>query len=54
MRAIEQQERPDNALDLREKSRYAASVRLSLAPMMEWIAGRKSCFKSVNQSFLRV
>jgi tRNA-dihydrouridine synthase A len=36
MSAIEQQEKPDNSLDLREKSRYEASLRLSVAPMMDW------------------
>ncbi|KAF1706459.1 tRNA dihydrouridine(20/20a) synthase DusA [Pseudoxanthomonas sangjuensis] len=36
MSATEQQKKPDNSLDLREKSRYEASLRLSVAPMMDW------------------
>jgi len=36
MSATEQQEKLGNSLDLREKSRYEASLRLSVAPMMDW------------------
>src|SRR5690606_13064705 len=36
MSATEQQEKLSNSLDLREKSRYEASLRLSVAPMMDW------------------
>ena len=36
MSATEQHENTGKALDLREKSRYEASVRLSVAPMMDW------------------
>lgn len=36
MSATEQQKKQDNSLDLREKSRYEASLRLSVAPMMDW------------------
>ena len=36
MSATEQHENTGKSLDLREKSRYEASVRLSVAPMMDW------------------
>ncbi|WP_363800581.1 tRNA dihydrouridine(20/20a) synthase DusA [Lysobacter firmicutimachus] len=36
MSVAEQQEKRNNSLDLREKSRYEASLRLSVAPMMDW------------------
>ncbi len=36
MSATEQHENLGNSLDLREKSRYSASLRLSVAPMMDW------------------
>jgi tRNA-dihydrouridine synthase A len=36
MSATEREEKPSNPLDFREKSRHAASVRLSVAPMMDW------------------
>ena len=36
MSATVQQKKRDNSLDLREKSRYEASLRLSVAPMMDW------------------
>ena len=36
MSVTEQHEKTDKSLDLREKSRYAASLRLSVAPMMDW------------------
>lgn len=36
MSATEEREIASKSLDLREKSRYDASVRLSVAPMMDW------------------
>ena len=36
MTATEHPENLGNSLDQREKSRYAASLRLSVAPMMDW------------------
>ena len=36
MSATEEREIADKSLDLRENSRYDASVRLSVAPMMDW------------------
>ena len=36
MSATEEREIAGKSLDLREKSRYDASVRLSVAPMMDW------------------
>ena len=36
MSAIEEREIASKSLDLRENSRYDASVRLSVAPMMDW------------------
>ncbi|WP_082190115.1 tRNA dihydrouridine(20/20a) synthase DusA [Frateuria defendens] len=36
MSATEQQEKQGNSLELRKKSRYEASLRLSVAPMMDW------------------
>jgi tRNA-dihydrouridine synthase A len=36
MSVAEQQKKRDNALDSCEKSRYEASLRLSVAPMMDW------------------
>ena len=36
MSATEQQEKQANSLDLREKPGYEASLRLSVAPMMDW------------------
>lgn len=36
MSATEQHENAGNSLDLRKKSRYKASLRLSVAPMMDW------------------
>lgn len=36
MSATERHEKPDNSLELRDKSRYDASVRLSVAPMLDW------------------
>lgn len=36
MSATEQRKNSGNPLDLREKSRYEASLRLSVAPMMDW------------------
>ena len=36
MSATEDHENTGKSLDLREKSRYAASLRLSVAPMMDW------------------
>lgn len=36
MSATEQHENAGNSLDLRKKSRYEASLRLSVAPMMDW------------------
>ena len=36
MSVTEQHEKTDKSLDLREKSRYAASLHLSVAPMMDW------------------
>ena len=36
MRATEQHESTGKSEELREKSRYAASIRLSVAPMMDW------------------
>lgn len=36
MSATEQQEKQGNSLYLREKPRYEASLRLSVAPMMDW------------------
>ena len=36
MSATEQHEKQDNSLYSREKSRYEASLRLSVAPMMDW------------------
>ena len=36
MSATEQHENTGKSLELREKSRYQASARLSVAPMMDW------------------
>ncbi len=36
MSATEEQENTGKSLELREKSRYEASLRLSVAPMMDW------------------
>ena len=36
MSATEQHENTGKSLELREKSRYQAYARLSVAPMMDW------------------
>jgi hypothetical protein len=36
MSATEEHENAGKSLDLREKSRHEASLRLSVAPMMDW------------------
>lgn len=44
MTATEHPENLGNSLDLREKSRYAASLRLSVAPMMDWTDSSRLTF----------
>lgn len=45
MSATEEREIAGKSLDLREKSRYDASVRLSVAPMMDWTDISIECFE---------
>ena len=47
MSATEDHENTGKSLDLREKSRYAASLRLSVAPMMDWTDSHCRAFHRV-------
>ena len=47
MTATEHPENLGNSLDQREKSRYAASLRLSVAPMMDWTDSHCRAFHRV-------
>ena len=48
MSATEQHENTGKSLELREKSRYQASARLSVAPMMDWTVNSKLMLKFSN------
>src|SRR6218665_1988064 len=47
MSATEQRTNAGKSLDLREKSRYEASLRLSVAPMMDWTDSHCRAFHRV-------